>query len=425
MRIALVQQHATDDKTANVERGIEAVRAAARQGAQLACFAELAFEPFYPQRPATPDVLARAEEVPGVTTEKFCRLAAELRVVIILNLFEREGAHTYDCSPVIDADGTLLSKVRMLHITDYPCFHERGYYTPGDMGAPVLKTAVGKVGVVICYDRHYPEVMRVLGLSGAELVVIPQAGAVDEWPEGLFEAEVRTAAFQNGYHAALTNRVGEEECLTFAGESFVCGPDGKVLARAPQGEDHLLVADVPLESAETSVARRLFFKDRRPELYGPWFDGDRRPFRHFLAALAYRFQKTVRNAPPDFGDLVSPAGVRTPAEIVRHMSHVIGSACRMFAAAPTLDLPILSWPEEIARFHERLEHLDRHVASGSSPRGSSWEALLQGPLADAMTHVGQLAMLRRLAGSAIPPENFRQARVEIGRLGTDQDLNEK
>jgi N-carbamoylputrescine amidase len=158
----------------------------------------------------------------------------------------------------------------MVHITEYPCFHEQGYYAPGDTGAPVYRTRVGRIGVSICYDRHYPEYMRALALAGAELVVVPQAGAVGEWPDGLYEAELRVASFQNGYFTALCNRVGREECLDFAGESFVCAPDGSVLARAPRGEDHILFADIDLAEAADSHARKLFLRDRRPELYADW-----------------------------------------------------------------------------------------------------------------------------------------------------------
>ena len=159
----------------------------------------------------------------------------------MINLYEREGQHTYDSSPVIDADGTLLGVTRMIHITEYPCFHEQGYYTPGDKGAPVYKTKAGNIGVAICYDRHFPEYMRALAVGGADLVIVPQAGAVDEWPEGLYEAEMRVAAFQNGYFTALCNRVGKEDCLDFAGESFVCGPDGRCdrARREERGRDRL------------------------------------------------------------------------------------------------------------------------------------------------------------------------------------------
>jgi N-carbamoylputrescine amidase len=270
MRIALVQQRASGDRYANRCKGLEAVREAAGAGAKIVAFAELAFDPFYPQRRATPAELELAEPLPGPTTEMFCAVAAELEVAIVINVFERDGDRTYDTSPVIDADGRLLGVTRMVHITEYTCFHEQGYYAPGDRGAPVFDTRHGAIGVSICYDRHYPEYMRALALGGAQIVFIPQAGAVGEWPEGLYEAEMRVAAFQNGYFTALCNRVGEEPRLTFAGESFVCDPEGKVIARAGSGTEEILYCDVDLEKIEASHAKRLFLRDRRPELYAGW-----------------------------------------------------------------------------------------------------------------------------------------------------------
>jgi len=272
MRVALIQQRAEVDKGANVRRALVAFEEAARGGAEVIAFAELAFERFHPQTPATGDPLTLAETIPGPTTEQFSRKARELGVVVILNLYERDGARAFDSSPVIDADGSLLGTTRMIHITDYPCFHEQGYYVPGDTGAPVYDTRAGRIGVAICYDRHYPEYMRALALGGADLVVVPQAGALDEWPEGLYEAEMRVAAFQNGYFVALCNRVGQEDCLTFAGESFVCAPDGAVTTRAARLEEAILFADVDLRSADASHARQLFLKHRRPELYPSWFE---------------------------------------------------------------------------------------------------------------------------------------------------------
>jgi predicted amidohydrolase len=134
----------------------------------------------------------------------------------------------------------------------------------------VYGTAAGKIGVAICYDRHYPEYMRALALAGAQVVFTPQAGAIGERPDGLFEAEMRVAAFQNGYFTALCNRVGPEPELTFAGESFICDPAGRVIARAGQGTEEILVCDLDLSEIEKSSARRLFLRDRRPELYGDW-----------------------------------------------------------------------------------------------------------------------------------------------------------
>ena len=270
VKIALIQQPATRDKQQNIARGLANLEAAARNGAALACYAELAFEWFHPQHPATGDVRALAEPLDGPLVRAFRDKARELGIVVVLNLFERDGEATFDSSPVIDGDGSLLGVTRMIHITEYACFHEQGYYTPGDRGAPVFRTRAGNVGVAICYDRHFPEYMRALALAGADLVVVPQAGAVGEWPEGLYEAEMRVAAFQNGYFVALCNRVGREDRLEFAGESFVCAPDGEVIARARQGAEEILYAEVDFASAASSHARQLFLKHRRPELYGPW-----------------------------------------------------------------------------------------------------------------------------------------------------------
>jgi predicted amidohydrolase len=270
VKIALIQQRATRDKPQNIAQGLANLEEAARSGAKLACYAELAFEWFHPQHRATGDVRHLAEPLDGELVGAFREKARELGIVVVLNLFERTDSATFDSSPVIDADGSLLGVTRMVHITEYACFHEQGYYTPGDTGAPVFRTCAGNIGVAICYDRHFPEYMRALALAGADLVVVPQAGAVGEWPEGLYEAEMRVAAFQNGYFVALCNRVGREDCLEFSGESFVCGPDGAVMARAGLATEEILYADVDLASTASSHARRLFLRHRRPGLYGEW-----------------------------------------------------------------------------------------------------------------------------------------------------------
>lgn len=268
MRIALVQQRAGADPAENRDRGRAAFLEAARNGARLVAFAELAFTRFYPQAPATASSRGLAETVPGPTTDLFAGLARETGVVAVLNLFERDGERTFDASPVIDGDGRLLGVTRMVHIMDGPGFHERGYYAPGDRDRFVFDTSAGRVGVAICYDRHFPEYMRGLRLARAELVVVPQAGAAGEWTEGIFEAELQVAAFQNGYYAALVNRVGREDALEFAGESFVVDPDGRVTARAPRGADHILYAECDFARNAASPAARHFLEDRRPSVYG-------------------------------------------------------------------------------------------------------------------------------------------------------------
>ncbi|HEX4592596.1 MAG TPA: nitrilase-related carbon-nitrogen hydrolase [Gemmataceae bacterium] len=266
-RIALVQQRVTPDRRDNLARGLSALDEAARAGAKLVCYPELAFEQFHPQRRASGDVARLAEVVPGPTTDAFAERARQLGMVVVFNLFESADERCYDTSPVIDADGSLLGRTRMAHITDYPGFHEQDYYAAGDAGPTVYNTRIGRVGVAICYDRHFPEYMRALALGGADLVVVPQAGTVGEWPDGLYEAEMKVAAFQNGYFVALCNRVGRDGNLEFAGESFICGPDGTIVARAPQGEENILIADIDLTAADRSHARRLFLRHRRPDLY--------------------------------------------------------------------------------------------------------------------------------------------------------------
>ena len=276
MRVALAQLSASHDRDANLARCLMSMTAAHEAGADLIAFPEVVLDRFFPQRPGDRTALALAEPIPGPTADLIQSQARALGLVTIFNLYELgEEGRRFDSSPVFDADGSLLGVTRMIHITDYEGFHERDYYHPGDYhpgnkGVPVYETRAGRIGVAICYDRHYPEVMRSLGVQGAEVVVIPQAGTVGEWPEGLYEAEVRTAAFQNGYFAALANRVGEEEALHFAGESFVVDPEGRVIARGKSLEEDLLIADLDLELCKTSTARRLFWRDRRPELYRDW-----------------------------------------------------------------------------------------------------------------------------------------------------------
>ena len=271
LRVALAQLAAGPSPADNLRRGLDAMDRAQAAGAGLIVFPELAFQQFFPQHERIENAAELAEPVPGPTTRAVADRARALGLVTVLNLYERDGAgRCFDSSPVIDADGSLLGVTRMVHITDYACFHEQRYYHAGDRGAPVYRTRVGRVGVAICYDRHYPEYTRALGVAGAEVVAIPQAGAVGEWPDGLYQAEVRTAAFQNGYFALLANRVGPEEKLTFAGESFAVDCEGQIVAEGKALEEDLVLADLDLARCATSTARRLFWRDRRPDLYGEW-----------------------------------------------------------------------------------------------------------------------------------------------------------
>ncbi|MBS3813337.1 carbon-nitrogen hydrolase family protein [Candidatus Bipolaricaulota bacterium] len=272
--VALIQQHATHDLEENLIRGKENFAEAADNGADLIAFAELAFLPFFPQHRVAKDAGEYAETIPGELTDEFSSLAENYGVVTVLNTFERDGEKTFDSSPVIDAGGELLGATRMVHIMEGPGFHEKKYYHPGDSTNFVYDTAIGRVGVAICYDRHYPEYMRNLALEGAELVVVPQAGEKDEWASGVFEAELQVASFQNGYFSALVNRVGEEEVDHFGGGSYVVDPDGQVVVRADEEEDEILYAELDPQKIDNSHARRHFLEDRRPYFYSNFITDD-------------------------------------------------------------------------------------------------------------------------------------------------------
>lgn len=267
MKIALVQQHAIQDREDNIRRGTQAFKTAAENGAELIAFAELGFSRFFPQFPKASDNQTNAEKIPGPLTQHFAHLTKKYGVVTILNLYETDGRNTYDSSPVIDADGKILGVIRMVHIMDGMGFHEKNYYTPGNNKQLVFDTPIGRVGVAICYDRHFPEYMRHLALEEADMVIVPQAGAKGEWPDGIFEAELQVASFQNGYFTALVNRVGQEENLNFAGGSFICDPEGRIIVRAPQDEDFILYADCDLKKVKKSPAKKFFLSDRRPNFY--------------------------------------------------------------------------------------------------------------------------------------------------------------
>jgi predicted amidohydrolase len=191
VRIALAQLAASPVRAANLARCLETMTAAREAGAELIAFPEVILDPFFPQYPLQKSAgdakaLDLAEPVPGPTTEKVAERARELGLVTVFNLYELDDqGRRFDSSPVIDADGRLLGVTRMIHITDYEGFHERDYYHPGDRGVPVYETRVGRIGVAICYDRHYPEVMRALGSTRPRSAPPPSRTATSQpWPTG-------------------------------------------------------------------------------------------------------------------------------------------------------------------------------------------------------------------------------------------------
>jgi beta-ureidopropionase len=246
------------------------VAQAAAQGVNILCFQEIFTGPYFP-----PSQDAKwydlAEKIPeGDTVKQFQALAKHYNMVLLLPLYEEEmpGLY-YNTVAVIDADGTYLGKYRKNHLPQVAGFWEKFFFRPGNLGYPVFQTAFGTIGVYICYDRHFPEGARALGLAGAEIVFNPSA-TVAGLSESLWKKEQVGHAIANGYFVAAINRVGTEAPWNigqFYGSSYVVNPYGEMVAEAPREGDYLLVADVDL--SQVRAARNLwqFYRDRRPETY--------------------------------------------------------------------------------------------------------------------------------------------------------------
>ncbi len=271
VRAAVVQAHANLPKEEAVEVHVELVRRAAAQGARITCLQEIFHGPYFPAE-QDPRWYATAEPESGPTVCRMRELARELGMVLIVPFFEeaQPGVY-YNSAVVIEADGTVLGKYRKTHIPHVgPCFWEKFYFKPGNLGYPVFETSVGRVGLLICYDRHFPEPARALGLKGAELVFNPSA-TVESVSRYLWELEQPAHAVANGYWIADINRVGVEAPLNsarFYGSSYFCDPRGRIVCRASDSEDEVLVCDVDLEMNREVRNTWQFLRDRRPELYG-------------------------------------------------------------------------------------------------------------------------------------------------------------
>jgi beta-ureidopropionase len=275
IRAALVQTTWTGDKESMIKAHEEYARQAAAQGAKVICFQELFYGPYFCQVQDT-EYYAYAESIPGPTTERFQALAAELGLVMILPMYEQEQPGVlYNTAAVVDADGSYLGKYRKNHIPQVKGFWEKFYFRPGNLGYPVFDTAVGKVGVYICYDRHFPEGWRALGLAGAQLVFNPSATSRG-LSAYLWKLEQPASAVANEYFIGAINRVGIESEIgdnDFYGTSYFVDPEGKFVA-AEDGKDvadgyaaELIVRDLDLNLLAEVRDRWQFYRDRRPDSY--------------------------------------------------------------------------------------------------------------------------------------------------------------
>ncbi|MFY1632915.1 nitrilase-related carbon-nitrogen hydrolase [Solwaraspora sp. WMMB335] len=271
VRAAIVQTAWTGDKESMIKAHEEYVRQAAAQGAQVICFQELFYGPYFCQVQES-EYYSYAESVPGPTTERFAALAAEHNMVMVLPMYEREQAGIlYNTAAVIDADGSYLGKFRKTHIPNVKGFWEKFYFRPGNLGYPVFDTAVGRVGVYICYDRHFPEGWRALGLAGAQIVFNPSATS-RSLSSYLWKLEQPAAAVANEYFIAAINRVGVESAYgdnDFYGTSYFVDPEGKFVGDTGDPyQPELIVRDLDLGLIETVRNRWAFYRDRRPDAYG-------------------------------------------------------------------------------------------------------------------------------------------------------------
>lgn len=259
-------------KQANIEKHLGFIEQAAKQGVQILCFQEVFTCPYFCAEQQTRWYEA-VEKIPdGPTIRLMQEVAAKHGMVVVVPIYEEEitGVY-YNTAAVIDADGKYLGKYRKNHIPHCPPgFWEKFYFKPGNLGYPVFKTAFADIGVYICYDRHFPEGARLLGVNGAEIVFNPSA-TVAGLSEYLWELEQPAHAVANGYFIGAINRVGVEEPWKigeFYGKSYFCNPRGKIIAQASRDNDELVVADLDLDQIREVRNVWQFYRDRRPETYG-------------------------------------------------------------------------------------------------------------------------------------------------------------
>jgi N-carbamoylputrescine amidase len=270
VRAALVQATWTGDKESMIKAHEVYARDAAAQGARVVCFQELFYGPYFCQVQDA-EFYSYAEAVPGPTVERFQALATELGMVMVLPVYEQEQRGVlYNTAAVIDADGSYLGKYRKTHIPHVKGFWEKFYFRPGNLGYPVFDTAVGRVGVYICYDRHFPEGWRALGLNGAEIVFNPSATSRG-LSNYLWKLEQTAAAVANEYYVGTINRVGIEDLGDddFYGTSYFADPEGKPVGDFGHGsESEVVVRDLDMDLLAEVRTRWAFYRDRRPDAYG-------------------------------------------------------------------------------------------------------------------------------------------------------------
>jgi N-carbamoylputrescine amidase len=280
LKIGLVQMSCSSDPAVNAKKAEVFIREAAGRGAKIVCLQELFLTQYFCQV-EDHKYFQYAEEVPGPATNRLGKVAGELGVVIVASLFERRAAGLYhNTAAILDADGTYQGKYRKMHIPDDPLFYEKFYFTPGDLGFRSWQTKHAKVGTLVCWDQWYPEAARLTALSGAQILFYPTAigwhpsekKEFGERQHSSWETIQRGHAIANGCYVAVPNRVGHEapdggDGIEFWGQSFVCDPAGRILAKASVDKEEVLVVHIDLDSLDTQRTHWPFLRDRRIDAY--------------------------------------------------------------------------------------------------------------------------------------------------------------
>lgn len=276
MKIALAQMKISADIDNNLGKSLSLIEVAAKKGANLICFPELQLNPFFPQYEGL-DPSKYILSINDETVKKIQSKCKQFGIMAVPNFYLKENDKYYDASLFINTDGTIIEVSKMVHIMKGYQFYEQDYYQPSDSGFRVFHTPFGKIGIIVCFDRHIPESFRVCALQGADLIIIPTANIKSE-PLEKFEWELRIPAMQNNLFIAMCNRVGLEGEMDFAGESIVVDPNGDVVAKADD-QEQILYADIDITKVLKSRTERPYIHLRRPEVYSKICDIHQEDFK--------------------------------------------------------------------------------------------------------------------------------------------------
>lgn len=264
MKLALIQMSNAGDIQSNLEKSLNAIHEAAANGADIVLFPEVQLTEFSPQYKGR-EVKRYGVEISGDIVQLIKNACRDNHIMAVPNIYLKENDKFYDASLIIDKNGDIQGIQKMVHIAQAEQFYEQDYYEPSEDGFKIFDTEFGKLGIVVCFDRHYPESIRTEVLMGADLIVIPTVNTKAE-PSEMFEWELRVQAFQNSVAIAMCNRVGIEDAMEFSGESIVVDANGKVLIKADDKEQ-ILYIDVDLSESKKIRECRPYTNLRRPELY--------------------------------------------------------------------------------------------------------------------------------------------------------------